>query len=59
MRNCSCCDPYDNSQPIAEPYVLQSGYLHRKIAWQITMKVWAFFHIRLHLNQVGMTMMPQ
>lgn len=25
MRNCSCCDPYDNSQPIAEPYVLQSG----------------------------------
>ncbi len=39
MRNCSCCDPYDNSQPIAEPYVLQSGYLHRKIAWQITMKV--------------------
>lgn len=39
MRNCSCCDPYDNSQPIAEPYVLQSGYLHHKIAWQITMKV--------------------
>ena len=59
MRNCSCCDPYDNQSAYCGTVRIAERISSSQNRMANYNEGMSFFHIRLHLNQVGMTMMPQ